>query len=194
MVTTIRLSCPSCAAAVTTEQKNCAYCGSEVIIRSFTQINSMPMPQVNKYAVSYRKSIAESPDAAADKDINISLGLCYLRLKLYDKAIEAFESAIKDNFDNSEVYYYTSIALLKGQKAFVTPRPNIDKIVEYLNAALMIEDKSIYHYFLAYIKRDYFHRKYLKVDPDHVQCFQAAVDGGISRDEINELHHILGVE
>jgi len=38
--------------------------------------------------------------------------------------------------------------------------------VEYLNAAIMIELRGIYHYFLAYVKHDYFERKYLNIAPN----------------------------
>ena len=63
--------------------------------------------------------------------------------------------------DQPDVFFYAAVSLLKGQKAFVAPRAAIDKCLEYLNAALMIEPKGIYQYFLAYIKYDYFSRKYL---------------------------------
>lgn len=62
--------------------------------------------------------------------------MCYLKLKMYDKALGAFEKAIEDNFDDSEIYFYAAICLLNGKKAFLNQRPTIDKILEYLNAHL----------------------------------------------------------
>lgn len=53
--------------------------------------------------------------------------MCYLKLKLFDKALSAYEKAIEDNFDNSEIYFYAAICLLKGQKAFLVQRPTIYK-------------------------------------------------------------------
>jgi tetratricopeptide (TPR) repeat protein len=79
----------------------------------------MPLGKVNKYAATYQSALSENP---VNKDLNNSIAMCYLKLKLYDKALGFFEKAIEDNFDNSETFFYASICLLKGQKAFVQQR------------------------------------------------------------------------
>ena len=109
----------------------------------------MSLPEVNKYAGSYRSALAKYPD---NTELNNSIAMCYLKLKLYDKAQAAFAKAIEDNFDNSETYFYAAISLLRGKKAFLAKRTDIDKIEEYIQAALMIEPKGIYYYLFAYIK------------------------------------------
>ena len=148
------------------------------------------MPEVNKYANEYRKALSDNPD---NKDLNTSIAMCYLKLKLYDKALSAFEKAIEDNFDNSETFFYAAICLLQGNKAFLTQRPTIDKIEEYINAALMIEPKGIYYYFWSYIKYDYFNRKYFNTNPTYQEAFQMAVDNGVSEFDKEQLFSILGV-
>jgi hypothetical protein len=72
---------------------------------------------------------------------------------------------MEENFEDSTPFFYAAICLLKRQKAFLQTRPIIDKIMEYVNAALMIEQRAIYYYFLAYIKNDYFARKHLNSPP-----------------------------
>jgi tetratricopeptide (TPR) repeat protein len=186
----VRLSCPSCGAAVSTSQKQCEYCKNPVVIVSFSNIQSMPMPEVNKYANAYRKALAENPN---NQDLNTSIAMCYLRLKLYDKALPAFEKAMEDNFDNSETFFYAAVCLLKGQKAFVAQRSAIDKIEEYLNAALMIEPKGIYYYFLAYVKHDYFHRKYLNTSPDFKEALEMANASNTTEEEVEQLFTTLCV-
>jgi len=150
----------------------------------------MPMPMVNQFAAIYREALQNEPDA---KDLNNSVAMCYLKLKLYDKAIEAFEKTIVDNFDNSEAFFYAAICQLKGQKAFLVNREVINKIEEYLNAALMIEPRGIYHYFLAYIKYDYFERKFFKTSPSYQEALQNANGAGVSPFDIDQLYGILGV-
>jgi tetratricopeptide (TPR) repeat protein len=120
--------------------------------------------------------------------------MCYLKLKLYDKAAENFEKAIADNFENSETFFYAAVNLLKGKKAFVAQRADIDKILEYLNAALMIEPKGIYYYFLAYIKQDYFERKYLNISPNWQETLQMAIESNLSPTEMEHLSELLQVE
>ena len=120
--------------------------------------------------------------------------MCYLKLKLYDKALPAFEKAMEDNFDNSETFFYAAICLLQGKKAFLHQRPTIEKITEYINAALMIEPKGVYYYFLAYIKYDYFDRKFLKTSPTYQEALAMANDAGVSPYDIEQLYAILGVD
>ncbi|MDR0726010.1 MAG: hypothetical protein LBF59_08410 [Prevotellaceae bacterium] len=187
----ISLACPGCGAHVSTEQKKCEYCGGPIIISTFDSVLSMPLPEVNKYAGAYRKALSEDPD---NRELNTSIAMCFLKLKLYDKAIPAFEKAIEDNFDNSETFFYTAVSLLRGKKAFVAQRSDIDKMLEYLNAAIMIEPKGIYHYMLAYIKYDYFHRKYLNISPNHIEEYDMAKEAGVSEEEIQQLFSILNVE
>ena len=150
----------------------------------------MPMPMLNQYANAYRQALAESPE---DKNLNNSLAMCYLKLKLYDKALVAFEKAIEDNFDNSETFFYAAICLLGGKKAFLAQRPQIDKIEDYINAAVMIEPRGIYYYFWAYIKFDYFNRKFFNTSPTYQEALEMANRAGVSPHDIEQLYGILGV-
>lgn len=186
---TERLTCPGCGFPIEVGMKECP-AGHPVNISTFNSVYDMPMPLVNKYANTYRKELSEDPD---DKDLNNSIGICYLKLKLYDKALPAFEKAMEDNFDNSETFFYAAICLLQGKKAFLHQRPTIDKILEYINAALMIEPKGIYYYFLAYIKYDYFARKFFKTSPSYEEALSMAYGAGLSAYDVEQLYGILGV-
>jgi len=187
----IDLNCPGCGGGVSTGQKQCNFCGRPIVITSFSDIQAFSPLDLNKYASAYRKSLSDNPDNDA---LNMSVAMCYLKLKLYDKATSAFEKAIEDNFDNSETFFYAAITLLKGKKAFLASRADIDKILEYLNAAAMIEPRGIYHYFLAYIKYDYFERKYLNIKPNWEETLQTAIQTGIPQADITQLSEVLQVQ
>lgn len=186
----VEINCPGCGARVTTGQDECEWCHQPIVISTFNSVYSMPMPQVNKYAGAYRKALAENPE---NTELNNSIAMCYLKLKLYDKALPAFELAMEDNFDNSETFFYAAVCLLKGKKAFLAQRADIDKAIEYINAALMIEPRGIYYYFLSYIKYDYFERKYLNTSPNYQECFQMSCEMGTSEFDKEMLFNILGV-
>ena len=186
----IDIKCPNCGSAVDTGQKTCKYCKQPIIISTFNSVNDMPMPMINQYANAYRQALAESPE---NKELNNSIAICYLKLKLYDKALSAFEKAMEDNFDNSETFFYAAICLLKGKKAFLAQRAEIDKIEEYINAALMIEPRGIYYYFWAYIKNDYFSRKFYNTTPTYQEALEMANNAGVSPYDIEQLYAILGV-
>lgn len=187
----VEINCPGCGARVTTNQTECEWCHQPVVISTFNSVYSMPMPIVNKYASAYRKSLTENPD---NTDLNNSIAMCYLKLNLYDKALPAFEKAMEDNFDNSETFFYAAICLLHGKKPFVTPRVDINKIEEYINAALMIEPRGIYYYFLAYIKYDYYQRKFFKTTPSWQEALAMAEQTGYSPLDADQLFAILKVE
>ena len=186
----IILKCPNCSAAVSSDQKKCTYCKKPVIIQSYDEVSDMPALQLNKYAAAYRKTLAENPD---NREVNCSIGCCYLKLKMYDKALAAFEKAIEDNFEDAEPYYMAAIALLQGKKAFVAPRAAIDKALEYLNAACEIQPKAVYYYFQAYIKQDYFDRKYLNTTPNYKELLQQSADLGLTEEAADSFFSILGV-
>lgn len=186
----LNLKCRGCGAAVTINDTVCKYCGGPVTISTFNSVNSMPLPMVNKYVNSYRQDLQSNPN---DVSANKATAYCYLKLKLYDKALEYFEKAVEDNFDDSEVYFYAAICCLGGKKAFLNQRPSIDKCLEYINAAIMIEPKGIYYYFMAYIKYDYFERKFFKTAPNYYECLSNSQIVGCSEFDKKQLFDILGV-
>jgi tetratricopeptide (TPR) repeat protein len=134
--------------------------------------------------------LQNEPDA---KDLNNNLAMCYLKLKLYDKALASFERAMKDNFDEPDTFFYAAICILGGKKAFLAQRKEIDKIEEYINAALMIKPKGIFYYLLAYIKYDYFSRKFFNTSPTYQDAMENAKNAGISPLDIDQLYRILEV-
>lgn len=187
----IELECPGCAAPLTTDMKTCPKCFRPIVISTLNAINGFSQMDLNRQASAYRKAMAADPD---NDDLNLSIAFCYTKLKLYDKAIPCFEKALAEKFDNSEAYFYAAISLLKGKKAFLAPRNTINKIIEYIDAANMIEPKGIYYYFLAYIKYDYFERKYLNNPPSYRECIKEAAKIGLSDTDIEAFYEMLGVD
>lgn len=187
----IDIRCPGCGGAVSTGQKDCKFCGNPVIITSFNSVHNMSSQLTNKYIKSYQKALIDNP---YDSQLNISIGMCYLKLRLYEKALVNFERAIEDDFDNSETYFYAAVSLLKGKKAFLTPKVNIDKAQEYINAALMIENRGIYNYFLAYLKYDFYERKFLKVHPNYEIELAQAYENNVTDEDIRIFFDLLNVK
>ncbi len=186
----IQLECPGCGARVAPDATRCEYCDQPVIITSFNSIANMTAPMVNKYANSFSNSLKSAPD---NEILNVSAAMCYLKMKLYDKAKSAFEKAIENNIDNSEAYFYAAVSLLKGKKAFLASRSVINKVEEYINAANLLEERGIYHYFLGYIKYDYFDRKCLNTSPAWQECLSTAEMLGTSEYDKVNLFELLAV-
>ncbi|MBQ8593479.1 MAG: hypothetical protein IJ467_04200 [Bacteroidaceae bacterium] len=184
----ISLKCPNCNSGVDSSMSECPACDKPIIFRHMSQTAAMPMPLVNKYLGSYRSLESQNPN---NKTINTAIGICFLKLKMYDKALAAFEKSMPDNFDNAEPFYLAAVALLQGKKAFLAPRLAIDKMEEYLNAASMIEMRPVFYYFMAYIKKDYFDRKFLNTTPSYQELMEQAVGYGLTTSDIEEFHLLI---
>jgi len=185
----ISMKCPSCGASITTQTKQCDYCQSDILVKSFKNLAAMPLPLVNKYMAAYQSASAEHPD---NNDINASVGLCFLRLKKYDQALNYLEKAQADNFEDATPFFYAAVARLKGRKPFLLNRQEIDQIMTDIEAAMSIEPKAEQYYFMSYIKRDYFKRKFLNTTPSWEEYMQEAVDNGLSAADVEEFHAMVG--
>lgn len=190
MTEIVELECPGCGRPLTTDVKECPACHRPVVISSFNSVYSMTAEEVNKYANSFNKALQNNPDNRA---LNASIAMCYLKLKMYDKALPAFEKAIEDNFDNSETYFYAAVCSLKGGKAFLAQREEIDKIEKYISAAIMVEPRGIYYLLWAYIKLDYYERKYLKTSPNYKEMLNKSIECGCTQADSEMLFSILDV-
>jgi uncharacterized protein HemY len=62
----------------------------------------MPPPQINKYISTIQSQLIETPN---DKQLNGALGICFLKLKLFDKALPFFEKAMEDNMEDSSPFF-----------------------------------------------------------------------------------------
>ena len=193
----IDLNCSGCGGALTPDMVECKYCGKAIVISSFNSLSLLNPLQLKNAAKAFEKGdcvSAVSGDSQDESNVSFALACCYLKLGLYDKAVEKFDTAIDEEYSNSEVYFYAAAALLKGKKAFLAPMACIKKIIEYIEAATMLEDRGIYHYFLAYIKYDFYARKYLKVSPSWQEELAIAHNLGVSASDISELFKILNVQ
>ncbi len=185
----ISLECPNCGAGVTTKTVKCESCRKDIIIKSFSSMAAMPLPLVNKHIATYKKASVEHPD---NNDINTSIGMCFLRLKKYDQALEAFEKAQADNFEDATPFYYAAVARLKGRKPFLCVREDIDQMETDLNAALSIDPQAVHYYFLSYIGRDYFNRKFFKHSPTSEELRIEALNAGLTVNDVEEFHSMIG--
>lgn len=184
----VEMSCPGCGARVQINQKDCEYCHAPVVISTMSEIFSMPATNVQKYSKSYENNLKEEPTNA---EINNSLGMCYLKMGFYEKALEKFNVAIEQDFNNSETYLFAAICVLAGRKPFLTPRADIDIIEQYINVALMIEERGLFRYFQAYIKYDYFKRKFFNTSPTWEECLMQARADGLSELDVERLFSIM---
>lgn len=183
-------TCRCCGATVAIDSAQCEYCGNPVRITTFQSVWRLTDATAQRYLTSYRATAA----SGADSEAAASLAYCYLKLRLYDKARHQFEAAMALDLDNSEVLFYAAVCCLKGRKAFLCQRSDIDKALEYVEAAKMIEPRPIYDYLLAYIKQDYFERKGYRISPDFRAELSSAQAKGLAQGDVAHLFEVLAVQ
>lgn len=189
-ITTASLTCPSCGAKISLDKEECEYCGSTLIFSEFNSIFSMGDSYVGKCINAYSQAI----EHLYSPELMFSAGMCYLKIRLFDKAFQCFEKAIVSSFNNPDIYFFSALSLLNGKKPFFSKRETIDKIETLINTALSIEPKGIYYYFWGYIKYDYFERKFLKTTPDYRECLNNAVGHHATDLDKKMLFDIIGIE
>ena len=169
----------------------CPTCDKPYAIKHYKTVATMPTPQINKYISTIQTQLTQNPN---DKELSGSLGICFLKLKLYDKALPFFEKAMEDNFTDPAPYYYAAVCLLKGKKAFLAMRPEIETMEKYLDAAISLNPQGIFFYFKAYIKNDYYERKHLSSKPGSKELLENANQNGLTEDDVTGFYGLLEVE
>lgn len=136
---------------------------------------------------------SEKP-GCVNQSSGLTEGARFLSLGLYPQAWAALEKAMQTDLSNPDVYFYAAVAMLGGKRPFLTERTAIRKVEEYLNAAIAVGDRAVYHCFLAYVKLDFYHRKMLRTVPAYGQELEQAVTMGISAEEMEALFKLLRVD
>ncbi len=129
-----------------------------------------------------------------DQGQHFKTGMNHLRLGLHAKALEDFRLAMNGDAENPDLYYLSSVATLSGRKAFLAPLARIREAEELIQAALRLEQRGVFHYFLAYVSSDYYERKSLKAPTPWRLSLARAWSLGVTHDEIDSLFKLLSVK
>lgn len=184
-----QITCKGCGAVLKMDAVQCPYCRGPVNITTFQSVYEIPAQNLRKYVNAYQKELQSDEDSF---DANKAVAFCYMKIKMYDKAVPFFDKAIENNFDDADVYLYAAVCMLKGKRPFTATKPVIDRAIQYLQSACMIEDKGIYHYLLAYLKFDYYDLKGLQITPGAIEEMQTARAIGFSNTDSERMFELLG--
>jgi tetratricopeptide (TPR) repeat protein len=183
------LKCPSCGSTLDKNENKCSYCGNTFLISSYEELNNFSLGKTNKYIEAYKNVLIEKSDTG----ISYALGLCLLKMGLHEEAERTFQKVLQQEFNDSNLFFYLAICLLRGKKAFLSNKIVIDKAISYLVSAIMIYPKGIYYYLMAYLKYDYYFRKSLIINPNYMDDLNIAQKSIISKGEIEQLFTLLKV-
>lgn len=183
------LTCPGCGAPAAMSTQECPSCGRPVVITTFSAISDWSPPQVNKYMKAYKEALT----GADDPDVHLALGICLLKLGTYDLAMRHIQEAISADVDNADGFLYAAVACLRGRRPFLTPMPDVKTALTYIDAARALESRGIFDYFSAFVRSDFFERKFLRIQPTALDEMRLAHEHGLPDADIDLLHDLIRV-
>lgn len=188
MIEIVNLECPGCGYPITMSTRTCPQCGRAIVISSFSKMSGDWGSLAGKLARFNDMKLRNDPD---NNELHITKAFCHMKLKLYDKAAAAFETASDNDPLNDELYYYRAVCLTNGKRPFVLNLSAIKSITQLIDAALEIEEKGIYHFFKAYIMYDFYEKKGYNTPSDPRNEMALASSCGIAGGDITEFWNML---
>ena len=183
----IDLKCPGCGNPSSTAQQRCDSCGRQLVITSFSTLHTITPGEVQEYLSAYSGALQGNEK---DPAINNAMGMCSLKLGLYDRARSHFEVAASGDINNSETYFYFAVALLEGKKPYLVPMDTVRKCSEYCTAAVRLEPRGVYYLMLAWLTADFYERKFLRPPVPSASLLEQARGAALTPTDIETLQDV----
>lgn len=183
------LECPQCGAPIGAADRVCSYCKSEIYIKKTSDVDKNI---INKYIKAYRKLIDDGHVESIESFM--ALGICHLKNKSFEKAVDSFEKAVDLLPNDGEPYFYTALSLMHGKRPYLQTFNKIKEIVRLLDAAIEIAPLGKYYYLLYLIQFDFYNKKKLNNHRNAEELKQQAYTCEIDDDEILEINQFVGIQ
>jgi tetratricopeptide (TPR) repeat protein len=180
--------CPQCGWTFDTEAlraNSCRKCRSALLITSIAYLEKFDRPAIQKYIARDSEVLKRDPE---NQDALLSMGLCYLRLGLYDKSEKFFERLIESYPEAGSGYYYKAIGMFKGRRPRVATMSATRAAESLLLTAMTLEPENGRNdILLAAVRHDYYVINGLRVpDPTPAGLVDGAQGKHLDRNEIEQ--------
>lgn len=136
---------------------------------------------------SNRISVRSGPDAP-----RISTAVEHLQLGLHAQAWDVLRLVMTAEPTNPDAYFYGALAKLGGRRAFLCSLAQVRDAEQLTRSALALDDRGVFHYFLAYLGNDYYERKNFRSPLDWRSELTAAQVLGLQKREVARVFRLLG--
>ena len=179
-------TCPQCGWTFDTEalQANtCKKCRSALLVMSVAYLEKFDRPAIQKYIVRDSEVLKHDPD---NQDALLSMGLCYLRLGLFEMAERFLGRLIDAHPESASGYYYKAIASMRGKRPRVMTLNGVRAAEQLLLTAMTLEpNNGRYDAVLAAMRHDYYVVNGLRVPPPSpAELLDGARSKHIDRNEV----------
>lgn len=110
--------------------------------------------ELSKMIQKWEKSLREKPNPP---ELNFNLGICYLSNNFYQKAIFQFDYCTEIESLNAIHYVFKSLSLLNGIRPYRHKKKSIDKILQTLDYAAVLDPENSYCSDISYLIYKDFH-------------------------------------
>lgn len=140
-------------------------------------------PAIQKIIICNAEILRHQP---GDPDALLNMGLCYLRLGLYDVAESFFGRLIDAQPEAASGYYYKAIGSMKGRRPRVMMLDDIRTAEQLLLTAMSLEpDNGRYDVVLAAMRHDYYVMNGLRVpEPRPGELLERAQGKYLNHEEV----------
>jgi tetratricopeptide (TPR) repeat protein len=156
-MTAVAQTCSQCGWSFETEalQKNtCKKCKSAILVTSVAYLEKFDKPAIQKYIAQYTQALKADPQ---NRDALVAIGICYLKLGLFDLADRFLRQLIDAHPADPSGYYYRGFCILKGKRPRTASLPVIREAEQLIGTALELDPANgRYDVLLAAIRHDYY--------------------------------------
>jgi tetratricopeptide (TPR) repeat protein len=178
--------CPQCGWTFDIEAlraNSCKKCRSALLISSVAYLEKFERPAIQKYIAHNAEVLKRDPE---DQDALLSMGLCYLRLGLFELAEKFWGRLLDAHPDAASGYYYKAIGSLRGKRPRVHSLNTIRATEQLLLTAMTLEpDNGRHDIVLAAVRQDYYAMNGLRIpSPTSAELVAGAQGKLLDRNEI----------
>lgn len=188
-------TCSQCGWSFDTEalQKNtCKKCRSAILVTSVAYLEKFDKPAIQKYIAQYTQALKADPQG---RDALLAIGICYLKLGLFDLADRFLRQLIDTHAADPSGYYYRGICILKGKRPRTASLPVIREAEQLIGTALELDPANgRYDVLLAAIRHDYYVLNGMRVpDPTPEDLVASAEAKHVDQLEVEQIFGLIKV-
>lgn len=159
-------TCSQCGWAFDMEalrHNTCRKCRSAILITSVAYLERFDRPAIQKYIAQYSEVLKTAPE---DRDALLALGICYIRLGLFDPADRFLDKLLATHPTDASGYFYKALAVLKGRRPRTCSLDAVKTVERLVLTAMELEPAGGRHeLLLAAVRHDYYALNGLRMPP-----------------------------
>jgi tetratricopeptide (TPR) repeat protein len=175
------------------KKNTCKKCQSVILVCSVAYLEKFEKPAIQKYITQYSQTLKSDPQ---NHDALLAIGICYLKLGLYEISEKFFDKIIDLHPISPSGYYYRAICIFKGNRPRIASLPLTRKAEQLIKTSIELEPgNGCYSIVLAAIKHDYYASNGMKMpDPTPDVLIADAKSKHLDKLEIKQMISLLKIQ